>query len=387
MLESRWRIAPIVFLALLALAGAACTPKASAPPQAPAAPKVESTASAPSKAPASAAADDAWNKVVEAARKEGKLTSYGFNLAGDPGKAIVKAFEEKYGIKVELVTGPGSVLIERIKSEKAAGKGVADVFDTAASLLGAAKDQGLTDTVGDIPALAQKNAWFVNPVVDSQAHVISVSPSVVTPYVNTRLVKPEDEPKSYKDLLATKWKGKIAIGTPSIVQIFNYVYMARQGLGLDDDFWRQLGKQDLQIAPGLRETDALIVKGEAAIEFPGTTSTLAPLVLQGAPIKAIAMKEGVVVGQGPAFAVMKDAVHPNAARLFVNWLLSPEGQDTMSKARGVETMRKDVPSSTPPAARVSFDKVVNLSGEQQLDTDRVMREGVLAKLMGLKAEK
>lgn len=376
----------IVLSALLA-ALVGCAPKSVPAPQPQVTAKTPESPSSLSKAPGGGSTDAAWAKIVDAAKAEGKLTSYTFNLAGDPGKAIVKAFEDKYGIKVELLTGPGSVLIERIKSEKAAGKNAADIFDSAASLLGAAKNQGLTASVADLPALAQKDVWFVNPVVDSGANVISVSPSVVTPYVNTRLVKPEEEPKSYKDLLLPKWKGKIAIGTPSIVQIFNYVYMARAGLGLDEDFWRELGKQDLQIAPGLRETDALVVKGEAAIEFPGTTSTLAPLVLQGAPIKAIAMREGVVVSQGPAFTVLKDAPHPNAARLFVNWLLTPEGQDVMSKSRGVESIRKDVPSSTPPAAKVSLEKIVTLSGNQQLDTDRVMREGVLAKLMGLKLEK
>lgn len=370
-----------IVLSTLLVVLVGCTPKPVPAPQTP------GSSTSLSKPPGGGSDDAAWAKIVDAAKAEGKLTSYTFNLAGDPGTAIVKAFQDRYGIKVELVTGPGSVLIERLKSEKAAGKNIADVFDSAASLLGVVKAQGMTDSLAALPELRQKNIWVITPVVDADAHIISVAPSINTPYINTKLVKTDEEPKSYKDLLLPKWKGKIVIGTPSIVQVLNYMYIARAGLGLDEEFWHQLGKQDLQITPGLRETDALLVRGEAAIEFPGTLSTMAPLILQGAPIKAIVMKEGVVVAQGPAFSAMKEAPHPNAARLFVNWLISPEGQDVSSKARGLDPMRKDVTSSTPQLARVSLEKVVTLSGEQNLETDRIMREGVLAKLMGLKLEK
>ena len=88
------------------------------------APKATSQAPIPASSAKAATSegDIAWQKVVQDAKKEGKLSVYSFNLTGDVGTAVTKAVREKLGIEMEVVTGPGAQLVERIRSERRSGQ-------------------------------------------------------------------------------------------------------------------------------------------------------------------------------------------------------------------------------------------------------------------------
>jgi len=374
----------VLFLMLALLACAAPAPQPPAPtPVTPAQSRFIGTPVPTSAVSTLTSQDAAWAKVIEAARKEGKVTIYSFNLIGDLAGAVTKSFEEKYGIKIEIVTGLGTVLIERLKSEGAAKKHIADAFDTAVSLVATAKTMGLTTSAGDLPVLSEKDIWYLPPRLDPEGHVININPSPTSVYINTKLINPGGEPKSYKELLDSKWKGKIGISTPVTDPVPIYSFVARKQLGLDDDYFRQLSRQDLKVVPSRRDADNILARGEVPLIYAASASTTGPLMREGAPLKAVELEEGVIMAAGPGITLLKEAPHPNAARVFINWLLSVEGQTLWSEKRGSLAMRKDVPDFQHPAAKMPLKKVIYQSLDDVMELSKVQREGTLAKLLGL----
>jgi len=374
-----WVIVLLLILALLACAA----PASRQPAPQPAIPAQKQPPTPASIVFTPTAQDAAWAKVVDAARKEGKVTVYSFNLIGDLATAVTKTFEEKYGIKIEIVTGLGTVLIERLKSEGAAKKHIADAFDTAVSLVATAKTMGLTTSAGDLPVLSEKDIWYLPPRLDPEGHVININPSPTSVYINTKLINPGGEPKSYKELLDSKWKGKIGISTPVTDPVPIYSFVARKQLGLDDDYFRQLSRQDLKVVPSRRDADNILARGEVPLIYAASASTTGPLMREGAPLKAVELEEGVIMAAGPGITLLKEAPHPNAARVFINWLLSVEGQTLWSEKRGSLAMRKDVPDFQHPAAKMPLKKVIYQSLDDVMELSKVQREGTLAKLLGL----
>ena len=153
------------------------------------------------------AQDAEWDKVVEAAKKEGTVTVYNSQLGAPNFVAVTESFQKKYGIKVESLDVRASELTERLRSEQAAGRYLADIQMHSANSIETGKTQGiLVEPLGKIPNVANIRDDMKKEVAAD--HV----PGFLQAYgilVNTGLVKPEDEPKSWKDLADPKWKGKI----------------------------------------------------------------------------------------------------------------------------------------------------------------------------------
>ena len=328
--------------------------------------------------------DAAWAKVVAEAKKEGKVTLYTWAFVGDIGQEVFRAFEANSGIKVEAITGVGSVLVERIKSEQAAKRNIADTLDTSIAIVGTAMNMGLLDSLTDLPILQQKDVWAYNPRLDPEGIIIGAAPGILTSFVNTSLVKAGEEPKSYRDLLNPKWKGgKIGIPSPVTAPAVNYVYVFRKEYGLDDDYFRQLTKQEPKIFPTIRDAEAAVARGETHLIMATSDAGLAPYVKEGAPIKAIEMEGGIVGNIVPGISLVKRAPHPNAARVFVNWLLSAEGQRVYAQAKVGFSMRKDVPDFSVPALKIQPKKINPMSLEVLLAASKLQNDRVVAKLLGI----
>ncbi|MBI4288894.1 MAG: extracellular solute-binding protein [Chloroflexi bacterium] len=364
----------------LALLVSACAPKpvpapSPSPATPPPTPRPQATA-----APASSE----WDKIVEAARKEGKVTMYTFSLTGDIGQAVAAAFESRYGVKVEFITGVGATLIERIKTEQAGKRFIADTLDTSTTLMAIALRDGITEPAGNLPTLAQKDVWLAHPRLDDQGHLIAFDTLYQIPYVNTTLVKAGDEPKSYRELLEPKWKGKMVTSDPNTIPYLPRLYavMVSRKL-LDDDFFKGIAKQDPKMAPTVRDDANMLIRGEAALSVTAGTTILNPFVAQGVPVKPIDVKEGAVLAMSPSIALVKNAPHPNAARLMMDWLVTAEGQTAYQKARSNLSVRTDVPDFTPAAGRIKPSKIVVSTIADELEAARLQREKVVTKLMGL----
>ena len=199
--------------------------------------------------------------------------------------------------------------------------------------------------------------------------------------INTNLVKPGEEPKSAKDLLDPKWgNGKIVIASPVTSSGAIIWYVTKL---LDDDYLVRLAKNQPKITPTNREAVSALAQGEASIEFAESIVLAASNIGQGAPIKPIELAEGIVISSGNALSMVSNAPHPNAARVFVNWLLSQDGQKVFNSAQSTTPVRSDLPSFLPQAANIKYKKVTNLSLNQLLEVSKIQQEGSIARIFGV----
>ncbi len=363
----------------------ACTPRATPPPALP--PSASVPVSTPtSTLPLPTSQDAAWQKIVEAAKKEGKVSLYSFSIIGDLGREVKKSFEEAYGIKVEITTGVGSILMERIKSERAAKKPIADTYDTAPGFVITAKKSGLTQPSENLPVLADKNIWRMAPH-DGERNVWGIFGQQRPPQINTALVKPGDEPKSYAEMITPKWSGKIVIAPPLSDPSVIYLYVAGKKYGfLNDDYFRQLGKQNLKIVPAVRDVASALARGEASLTPAYSSAEAAALIVEGAPVRSIDATEGISLGWGTSIAIVKDAPHPNAANVFLNWLFSRQGQEVYSRGRKILSIRNDLPFYGPAASYVETKKTLALELADFEEVSRLQSAQVVDKLLGLEVK-
>lgn len=370
-----------LFLGLMVLlVAAACAPAAAPPAPAPSAPPPAAPA-----APKVSPEEEAWNKVVEAAKKEGKLTLYSFSLITETGERVRRAFRERTGITMEIITGSGATLTERIKAERRAGFLVPSTLDTSLVVLNLAKLEGLTQPVGNLPELRAQGVWKYDPIGDKDGHFLSMGPLNMSPWLNTKLVKPGEEPLSWRDLLQPRWKGKMGVGHPDGIPNFNYIFYALTKTGrLDEQYFSELAKQDLRVLPTNRMDGEALARGDTAVSLANTPSGMGPFVREGAPVKAVDFVEGVVISRGISITPLASAPHPNAARVYINWLFSQEGQRVFHESYGTQSVRKDVPNFEPPNAQIIPQNPYVLSIEDLEKIARLQAERVVSKILSAK---
>ena len=304
-------------------------------------------------------------------------------MAGQPGVKVAKAFKDAYGIEIEIVTGLIPSLIERLKTEQASKIYTADTFDASPSSVLMVKDAGLSQPIGNLTALRQKNDFRGDPILDKEGHITTVALSYQSTLINTNLVKAGEEPKSYRELLEPKWRGKLVVSSPVNAPGFNRLYALKDALGLDDDYFRKLAKNDLIVVATDKDAVDMVIRGEASVS-PMILSIASPAAAKGAPVKVVLPMEGVVATMGNTWSLIKNPAHPNAARVLLNWLLSAEGQKVYSEASSWTPIRKGVPDyiaaplAVPEGTKLVFS---NIQVEAQVAVLR--QEKILAKLMGI----
>lgn len=165
--------------------------------------------------------------------------------------------------------------------------------------------------------------------------------------------------------------------TPS----FYYIMLTRYAR-FDDEYFRSLGRQGLIVVPTQRESDSRLARGEAPFAWSASLVSIGPMVAEGAPVKPLDMKEGVL-GFGQTENMVAGAPHPNAAKVLMNWLLSKEGQTVTARAKNSLPLRTDVPDFTPQAARVKLTKIIPITPKDTEDSTREQWERVVSKLWGI----
>lgn len=268
------------------------------------------------------AADD-WQAVIDAAKKEGTVTLYSTQLGQPFQDDVIKLFEAKYGIHVQLVALRTNEIRERIRADQIAGKAGADISYNGSTTSELQMEEGRFQSFGTMPAVAT-----LLPDFKSDGTLLPVSIQGYGIMVNTRTVKPEDEPKSWSDLLDPKWKGKILSADQRVLGdggVFFYVMYEKFGR----EFHEKLAGQQMTMSRELRENERRVARGEFPLYIPLGFPNMTPL--KGLPIKAIIPKEGIpyIVY---VMAMLKDAAHPNAARLLMNYFI--EKESAMIYAKG-----------------------------------------------------
>ena len=270
-----------------------------------------------------------WKAILDAARKEGEVTVYGARSPEIVG--AVGDFEKLYGIKLKYVEGSSGETQQRVLAEKDAGKFVASAILTGDSTvwnLGPGKEQLLAELKG-MPNGANFHSSMQNVVKEANSTYWPAYAQVYGIYINTKLVSEGDAPKNWKDLLDPKWKGKIVQHDPTRNgggQAMWGVMLNTPGYG--EEFLKGLAKQDLLIVTGGGDPAAFTARGERAIGLPGNVFEITNQV--GAPFKFIRPTDGLVTSQF-VMGIGKNAPAPNAAKVFVNWVLSTQMQSLFVK--------------------------------------------------------
>jgi len=328
-----------------------------------------------------------WDKVVAAAKAEGEINAYGYGFTGDRGKLLEDTFCKEYGIKINPVSALSGQLYERIKTEMAVDKVVADLLNiTPRWTLVCQQDGMFIETASQLPELkATKADDWVLPMILAEGQIVSASGVPMGMAINTKLVPPEEEPTSWYDLLDPKWKGKIVFESPSMGGTPYLMWQAMPKMGIDrEDYFRKLGENEPIIESNVFTAYDAVKEGRAAVMFLGGTDVASEFFAGGAPIKWINTKEGCVWQPGGNYSRIKGGPHPNASLLFINWSLTVEGQKAVGEGyHGLMPRAGIGPYYNPGAVPDGIPKLWTLSYEEQLEMDALQASGIMDKLLGV----
>jgi iron(III) transport system substrate-binding protein len=264
--------------------------------------------------------------LIAAAKKEGRVIVYSGYLSPQTHEPIGKAFEQKYGIKVDVFTARGNELRERIRVEQLSGRFLGDVLHNAMLLTNQQiAGESPLDKLGVLPGAVRLKPEFASRVSEFQVPIFTINYGFL---VNTNIVKAGDEPKRWQDLLDPKWKGKILFDdprTPGGGRVLFHMTTDKYGKA----FHEEMAKQNPTFSRDYGEAVRRIARGEYTIYIPLIFSQAGPL--KGLPVRAIIPEDGVTYGSYST-ALLKNAPHPNAARLLANFYLSDEVQAIYAEA-------------------------------------------------------
>jgi iron(III) transport system substrate-binding protein len=269
---------------------------------------------------AAAHAQEAPKELLDAARREGKVTVYG-STESEVMQAVQQAFEAKYGIKVEYWRASSTKVMDRALTEARAGTPLFDVVLTNATPMKILKREGLFAR-SDLPAAARypDNARDRDGVLSPPYRVV-----VVGVLYNTRLVKAADVPRTLKDLLQPKWKGKIVMPDPTRHSTtMTWLVGLQKLLGPDwKPFVDGLAAQKPIMVESFIPAVKKVIGGEALLGISYLKYVYIMGTREGAPVDYARLNP--VLGDVHHVAVGAKASSPNAARLFANYFISPEG--------------------------------------------------------------
>jgi iron(III) transport system substrate-binding protein len=344
-----------VALVLAILLAGACAPGAPRPAaSAPAVPTVPSPASSP--APAAESLDDLYEK----ARQEGEVSLYG-TLNRNAAPKIFEVFESRFpGVKVNWTDGTAERLTARIIAEARGGKVLVDVLQTNIENIAQLYAQGLVADLDSVPEAAAYPETLKGPywlASDIKFYVVGW---------NTNRVRPEEEPQTFEDLADPRWKGRIMIDSGDaqfLAAIAKYKY------GSDErafDLLRRIAANDPEFHTGHSELIELLIAGQRDVCFTCFSHHFPPRLARGAPL-GYSLAEGI--GLISANATFKNAPHPHAARLFIRWVASEEGQQAYAQA-GQTPAHPDVA----PVEKTRPETIYPLTASDMQDYSRYERQ-------------
>ncbi|HKZ50472.1 MAG TPA: extracellular solute-binding protein [Dehalococcoidia bacterium] len=358
---TRWLLSLVLLAGLMALSACAAEEKATPAPASP------TGATKP-------AWEQEWERVLAAAKQEGKVV-----VAGQEGaerrRALTEPFEKKYGITVEHYGESGRTLAQRIRTEREAGQYLWDVFvgggNTPLQVLAPIGALDPIESALILPEAKDPKNWFggILTFFDDQHMLINMFASKSPPiWFAPSVVKP-GEITGFKDLLDPKWKGKIVADDPTVTGAgrSKWRFMA-VNRDLGPDYIRALLKQDITFTRDEEQTLRSVVAGQYPVCIGCNDALATTMRKQGLAIEPLVPKEGIdITGGWGQVGLMNKAPHPNAARVYINWILGKEGQVAVAPTGPYASLRVDVPTGylEPYAIPKPTDTLLNTDPRQR----------------------
>ena len=281
-----------------------------------------------------ASAQDA--ALVEAARKEGKVVWY-TSLAIPSSTALAHYFMNKYkGIEVIVNRNGSQRVLQMVMQEAGASIKNVDVIHTSdAGHFVLLKGKGLLAQYS--PKAAEV---FPAGFKDPTGYFVGMRATLSSIAYNPRVISEKDAPKTWKDLLDPKWRGKEVTAHPGYSGIImTHVLALVKQMGWE--YFQELAKNKLHIVQSANDPAQVVASGERPLGVNGAEYFYYKTMKQGNPIKIVYPKEGAPLVISPT-AIAKDAPHPNAARLFTEFILSKENQQILADKEGLYTGHPEV---------------------------------------------
>ncbi len=293
--------------------------------------------------------NDAMTALIAAAKAEGSVV-----VDGPPTDAVrlalTEGFQKKYGIPVSYIGSGGGPSGARVRAERAAGKYLLDVLVSGSdtpivTFLPAGWLDKIEPVLIEPDVVNPKNwqdghLWYADPQHMILRTIRYVNVEVA---VNTKLVQPKEIP-TWRSLLDPKWKGKLLTKDPRLSgtgQTLNSYFYINFG----PDFVKKLYIDQAPVFTGdMRQAAQWLAQGTYGIWVGSDFSQLEPFIKAGYPIAPVQPTDGpgILTGSYGLISIINRAPHPNAAKLFVNWLASPEGQVALCQSLVAGSLRTDI---------------------------------------------
>ena len=264
--------------------------------------------------------------LIEAAKKEGKVTWYTVQIVDQIVRPIITGFQRKYGIQVDYVRANSIELAIRIGNEAKAGRLQASVFDGTGATVTLKADNLVEKWTPD--------AELPKHLFDPEGYWVATNYYVNTPGINTDLVPKGTEPKTFEDLLDPKWKGKMAWNVqPSISAGQGFVGSVLAAMGEEKAraYFARLAQQNIaHLRVSGRQVLDQVIAGEYAIGLQIFNNHAFISASKGAPVTWVKMQPPLV--SYSVMSIPKGAPQPNAGKLLIDYMVSEEGQKIFAEA-------------------------------------------------------
>jgi iron(III) transport system substrate-binding protein len=283
---------------------------------------------------------DRAQRLLDGARREGSLNLY-TSLTVDDMAALNAAFEKKTGVKVRMWRAASDKIVQRAAAEARAGRFEVDVFESNAPSLEILHREGLLQAVRSL-----HHADLIPAAVPAHREWVGARLNVFVHAYNTRLVKKDELPASYGDLLHPRWKGRLGIEASdedwfaSVVQSLG----EERGLKLFRDI---VAANGISVRRGHTLLTNLVASGEIPFALTVYNFTAEQLKQKGAPLDWFVLPP--VIARANGVAVARRAQHPHAALLYYEFMIGEEGQSILLKRDFVPASRRmDTPLNRGP---------------------------------------
>jgi iron(III) transport system substrate-binding protein len=287
---------------------------------------------------AQANAQAALDALIKAARAEGEVVAY-WAPTENVAKRVGDAFTAKYGIKTSFTRFPGDGGIQRFATEADAGTFAADILLNSGTNSFRFAEEGIRkgwmDPVGSANLPVILSGEFPARFNRGATALVQLAPWQMT--FNTDKIKPADFPKDWPDLLNPKWKGQILFANPRCCSVFQEFWKAMQDK-YGEAFLVQLAAQTGRQYPSGVPAVQGLAAGEGSITLPTIVPQVQAVKSKGAPVDSVMPAYTTGIELHVLLAARAKAKHPNAARLYANFIMSQEGNAVLNSDPGGFTM-------------------------------------------------